>query len=318
MEVPDRFSILSLDGGGLRGIFSAALLAALEEDLKINIVDHFDMIAGTSTGGIIAMGLGLGLKPQEILNFYIENASVIFPKWRRLLPIGLLVVPKYQNTGLINCAKKIFEDKKVGDSKTRLVITSYSLTSDNVYLFRTAHHERLRRDYRVEAWKVCAATSAAPGYFPAFRGLDQDRLVDGGIWANNPSMVALTESLGTLDIPLDKTWLCSVGTTSNRTSYSSLLNRGTKLPWAPKVPSLFLNAQRALAENQSEFFLKDRYQRINFIYGGPEMDLDSAKKIDDLFAAARSEARRVSPIFAAKFAATKANKFIPIHNPGVN
>lgn len=316
MEIPDKFSILSLDGGGLRGIFTAALLAALEEDLKVNIAEHFDMIAGTSTGGIIAVGLGMGLRPQEILDFYIRNAGNIFPRWRRILPIGLLAIPKYQNSGLIECAKEIFSDKKFGESKTRLVVTSYSLTSDNVYVFRTAHHERLRRDYKTEAWKVCAATSAAPGYFPTFRGLDKDRLIDGGVWANNPSMVALTESYGTIGIPLDKTWLCSIGTTSNRFSYPSILNRGTKIPWAPKVPSLFLNAQRAVAENQTGFFLNDRYQRINFVYGGSEMDLDSAKKIDDLYAAARSEARKVSPLFAKMFASHKASNFEPIYKNG--
>ena len=67
-----RFQILALDGGGLRGIFSAAILAALEDDLQTSIVDHFDLVAGTSTGGIIALGLGLGLRPRQIVEFYAE------------------------------------------------------------------------------------------------------------------------------------------------------------------------------------------------------------------------------------------------------
>ena len=74
----DRFQILSLDGGGIKGIFSAALLAHLEEDFNINITDHFDLIAGTSTGGIIALGLGLGMRPRELLRFYVEKGPVIF------------------------------------------------------------------------------------------------------------------------------------------------------------------------------------------------------------------------------------------------
>jgi uncharacterized protein len=73
-----QFQILALDGGGIRGIFSAAILAAIEEDLKICIVDHFDLIAGTSTGGIIAIALGLGLKPREILDFYLREGAAIF------------------------------------------------------------------------------------------------------------------------------------------------------------------------------------------------------------------------------------------------
>jgi patatin-like phospholipase/acyl hydrolase len=73
-----RFQILALDGGGLRGIFSAAILAALEDDLQISAVDHFDLIAGTSTGGIIALGLGLGLRPRQIVEFYAELGERVF------------------------------------------------------------------------------------------------------------------------------------------------------------------------------------------------------------------------------------------------
>jgi predicted acylesterase/phospholipase RssA len=82
----DRFQILSLDGGGLRGMYTAAVLARLEEDLGIRIVDHFDLIAGTSTGGIIALGLGLGLgmTPREILEFYTAHGPRIFRDRTRL------------------------------------------------------------------------------------------------------------------------------------------------------------------------------------------------------------------------------------------
>jgi patatin-like phospholipase/acyl hydrolase len=80
----DRFQILSLDGGGLRGMYTAAVLARLEEDLGIRIVDHFDLIAGTSTGGIIALGLGLGMTPREILEFYTAHGPRIFRDRTRL------------------------------------------------------------------------------------------------------------------------------------------------------------------------------------------------------------------------------------------
>ncbi|MGW5232081.1 patatin-like phospholipase family protein, partial [Streptomyces nodosus] len=78
VEVTERFQILALDGGGFRGMFSAAVLARLEEDLGVRVADHFDLIAGTSTGGIIALGLGLGLSPQQILEFYTEHGPRIF------------------------------------------------------------------------------------------------------------------------------------------------------------------------------------------------------------------------------------------------
>ena len=91
----DRFQILSLDGGGLRGMFSAALLARLEEDLDLRVVDHFDLIAGTSTGGIIALGLGLGLSPREILQFYTDHGPRIFRDRSRLRGLRHLLRAKY-------------------------------------------------------------------------------------------------------------------------------------------------------------------------------------------------------------------------------
>jgi len=75
----DRFQILSLDGGGIKGIFSAAVLTHLEEDLQINVADHFDLITGTSTGGIIALCLGLGMRPRDIVRFYVDQGPLIFP-----------------------------------------------------------------------------------------------------------------------------------------------------------------------------------------------------------------------------------------------
>src|SRR5438874_982146 len=78
---PERFQILSLDGGDIKGLFSAAVLAAIEEDLGIHIIDYFDLITGTSTGGIIALGLGLGMQPREIVNFYLAQGPKVFRHW---------------------------------------------------------------------------------------------------------------------------------------------------------------------------------------------------------------------------------------------
>src|SRR5215470_9458370 len=76
-ELP-AFQILSLDGGGIRGLFTAAVLAAAEEDLKTRITDHFDLVAGTSAGGIIAVGLGLGLRARDLVGFFVQHTPTIF------------------------------------------------------------------------------------------------------------------------------------------------------------------------------------------------------------------------------------------------
>src|SRR5438105_8023117 len=84
MSVESQFQILSLDGGGVRGVFSAAILAAIEEDHQTRISNHFDLIAGTSTGGILALALGLGIPPKDILAFYFKLGPKIFAN-----PVGM-------------------------------------------------------------------------------------------------------------------------------------------------------------------------------------------------------------------------------------
>lgn len=188
----NRFQILSLDGGGIKGLFSAAVLAAIEEDLGVTVTGHFDLITGTSTGGIIALGLGLGMRPRQIVEFYVKHGPSIFRN-----PCGVrnalhYVRSKFSPAPLESALREseAFGAKLLGDSTKRLVIPSYNLGEDDVYIFKTPHHERLRRDWKVPAWKVAMATAAAPTYFPAYCGVDGIRLVDGGVWANNPTLSA--------------------------------------------------------------------------------------------------------------------------------
>jgi patatin-like phospholipase/acyl hydrolase len=167
----ERFQILSLDGGGIKGLFSAAILAFFEEDLKLKIIDHFDLIVGTSTGGIIALALGLGISPREIVEFYVNKGPMIFPKIK-FPRVKQFLKRKYNSKNLEKALIDCFGDKHLADSKKRLVIPSYNISNDDVYLFKTSHHERLRRDYKVPVWKVAMATSAAPTFFSSFREMD--------------------------------------------------------------------------------------------------------------------------------------------------
>ena len=158
-DVPE-FQILSLDGGGIKGLFSAAVLAALEEDMGISITDHFDLITGTSTGGIIAIGLAIGMKPREIVSFYVKDGPRIFsPSWWKR--IRHLWSAKHANAPLRNALQNVLGDKRLGDCTKRLVVPSFNLDKNEVYLFKTPHHKRLKRDWRVPLWKVAMATTAA-------------------------------------------------------------------------------------------------------------------------------------------------------------
>jgi patatin-like phospholipase/acyl hydrolase len=168
-------------------VFTAAILAAFEDDYSVRVTDCFDLIGGTSTGGILALGLGLGYSPREMVQFYVELGPSIFAntvKWRWLRH---WIHAKYPANRLATALQSKFGNKTLGHSAKRLVIPSFNIGQNDVYVFRTAHLERLRRDYRVPAWHVGMATAAAPTYFPAHRLPDYVRLIDGGVWANNPA-----------------------------------------------------------------------------------------------------------------------------------
>jgi patatin-like phospholipase/acyl hydrolase len=134
MNQPGKFQILSLDGGGIRGLYSAAILAKWEEDLHCSIADHFDLIVGTSTGGIIALGLGLGLKPREIVQFYLTKGAQIFPNgW---IPgyrgLRQYFANKFSAKPLEASLKDCFGDKVLGNSAKRLIVPSFDLGQTSV------------------------------------------------------------------------------------------------------------------------------------------------------------------------------------------
>lgn len=307
-----RFQILSLDGGGLRGMFSAAVLARLEEDLDLQIVDHFDLIAGTSTGGIIALGLGLGMSPREILRFYTDRGPRIFRDRSRLRGARHLLRAKYSSEPLRGALGEVLGDRTFGESTKRLVITSYNVGANDVYLFRTPHLPTLARDWREKAVDVAMATSAAPTYLPGM-SLSGARLVDGGVWANNPAMVALTEAVGPLGKPLDEVRIFSLGTTTDHPRRSRRLDRGGVLPWARDAVEILMRAQSESAIKQARHFLSnDRVLRLNPTVPTGALAMDRVDA-DDLIGRAGHESRTASPSFTRGFADHTAPVFVPCY-----
>jgi len=205
--------VLSLDGGGLKGVFPAAVLANLERDLGVPIRDYFDLIVGTSTGGLIAIGLGLGLSPARMLEFYTESGPHIFPQGslkRALLNARQMVSTKLDPEPLYEAMRTIYgKDAKLGQSSKRLVLTSFDLNRNVPVLLKTSHAPNLKRDCKLFAWQVVAATSAAPTFFPAI-DFGMGRLVDGGVWAANPAMVGALEATEVLGVPRENISVLSI------------------------------------------------------------------------------------------------------------
>lgn len=308
----DRFQILSLDGGGIKGLFSAAVLAFLEEDLNTNVIDHFDLITGTSTGGIIALGLGAGLRSREIVEFYVSNCHQIFNA-HFLSPLKHFFKSKYSANPLENALKDCFGEKRLADSCKRLVITSYNISDDSVYLFKTPHHDRLRRDYKVPMWKIARATSAAPTYFRAFSGIDNVRLIDGGVWANNPSIVGITEAVSLFNIPLGDIYVLNMGTTDEVKHYPSYLDKGGLIKWRKAALSIILHGQSIGAWTQSQHLIgKDHIERLDPKVPDGLFALDKLST-GALLSKAAHESRHFCPRFKELFMEHIASEYKPIY-----
>ena len=313
LDPRQSFQILALDGGGIKGIFSAAVLAAIEEDLKVHIVDHFDLIAGTSTGGIIAIGLGLGLTPRQILDFYLEEGGSIFANNFRLASFCQIVRRKFSSSPFIASLKRHFGDKRFGDSTKRLIIPCYNLGEDDVYIFRTAHHISLKRDYKVPAWKVALSTSSAPTYFPAAREVDKIRLIDGGVWANNPSMVAIAEAYGVLELPLSCLRVLNLGTCNEVPHRPGSLDSGGYWQWRTAAIDVVLRGQSIAAANQARFLVgKDSFLRVDPSVPPGILKLDSTMRGDDLVGKASHHSRVQMNNIERLFFAHKAAPFTQV------
>lgn len=281
-----NFRILALDGGGLRGTFTAAVLATWDDMIKSgggnNLVAHFDLVAGTSTGAILAIGLGLGFTPLEILSFYREQGPKIFPKDRKLRH---WLKSKHESMTLSEVLQAKFGDRKLSyDSCCRLVIPTVRAIHGEAEAIVTAHSLDRTAFQDMTAVNAALASSAAPTYFDEATWeapIAIETFLDGGIWANNPILPALAEAVRYLGIPLDRIDVLSIGTMGNESNFTESLGKG-KAGWAPASADLFFAAQEHAAATMAESFLGSaRHLRINQ-QTPSQIKLDDKEAIEDM------------------------------------
>lgn len=277
MEQP-KFKILSIDGGGIRGVIPCQFLADLENDLiheygdDARLCDYFDLIAGTSTGGIIAIGLALGIKAQDILDLYVKHGSEIFPRFNQTKLSKLLRTilrrPFYDRTPLKKLLEKTFnidgQETRLGDAKTRLLIPTYNLEDHKIHVLKTAHSDKLIKDYQIPTVEAALATAAAPAYFtPHDYSYDNKgkggsvhfhKIADGGLVANNPAFMALLEATQCLHQNLEDIGLLSLGTGFSLNSFRKKSSNITPFYWAnpiagPRIYEIMAEAQSAHVDN---------------------------------------------------------------------
>lgn len=299
-----KYLILSVDGGGVRGLIPVILMQRLAEELGQEWYNDADFYAGTSTGGLIALGLAQGIPLQTIHDLYTQESAGIFAG---RIHADKVVRADYRNNALTRQVKKLFEDHHLGDYTKRVLVTSFDFDNGDPISRMYSRHGRSRHgkppprrwkakmfhnfpgkdsDADALAYKVALYTSAAPTYFPTVDGF-----VDGGMLTNNPSMCALAQTQDTRirwkERPkpeLQDIVLLSFGTGEALRYHSgSTLNWGY-LQWGKPILDILLDGVSGMvADFQCHQLLHGNYQRVQLQFPGEMgLALDSAKQLDQL------------------------------------
>jgi uncharacterized protein len=308
------FRILSIDGGRIKGVFLAAYLAEIEKRFlnSNSIASYFDMVAGTSTGGIIALGLAHGMTGQQTLGIYLDRGETIFPTRRglgALLRFGRwLSRPKHDQEVLKAQLLDVFGDELLDDARVRLAIPSFEGRYGEPYVYKTPHHPDYKRDRHQKMAHAALHTAAAPSFYA---GVENDGyvMVDGGLWANNPVMIAVVDALACFDIPPENIRVLSIGTGDSLLSTASRRNAGLAgwiLPDGGGPPLVFRAAVKAQSHNaigQAGLLIgRHNLVRIDPFEGKFPIEMDDASRaIRELPEVARSLAEssghRVAELF---------------------
>ena len=318
-----RLRILSIDGGGIRGIFPAALLAGLERDFASGhpISDYFDLVAGTSTGGIIALGLGASLSAAALRDLYVQRGGEIFP------PAGADCVGRltawlrkkrqyfrysYDQDALRRVLTETLGDRLLEVSRLRLCIPAFDGRHSEVFVFKTPHHADYKFDRFERMVNIGLATAAAPTYF---KPLEHGGyiLVDGGIWANNPLMLAVIEALTCFDVTWDQIDVLSLGC-GNDPFYvtEAQRERGGLIQWRNAIEAA-MRLQSLAATNQARLLLgPPAVTRIDAPNFTPRIELDDwQRSVTELLPAAEVAVAKYGDEIRQRFLTVKAEPFVP-------
>lgn len=291
------FKILSIDGGGLRGVVSLTILKKIEELTGKPIWQSFDLIAGTSTGGLIASALtipkekgnknaGSKYTLDDLMKIYLQRGQEIFPpphnkleEW--LKPADGTLHPMFEEDGI----KKVFEDvcgnSRMNDALTHIMVCSYDLANNAPLFFKTRSSQK-NENQNILIYEIARATSAGPTYLPAFelyypndKEFPQRLCIDGGVFINNPSMGALSEfsknheeygfGKANEDITYEDVFVLSIGTGtySGQITAEEAKNKG-KLFWATRISDIMMRGVNKTTDYEmQEMMVPGNYLRLS-------------------------------------------------------
>jgi len=277
--------VLSLDGGGIRGIIPALVVAHLERQMGAPASELFDLIVGTSTGGILALGLSLQdqqggslLAAKRMVALYERHGAQIFERslWRKLRTAGGLLEEAYSHEALESVLHKYFANKRMGDCGTPVMVTSYDIERRKTVFLKSWHpdHSEL----------LCAeasrATSAAPTYFEPvnLKWAEQSAtLIDGGVFINSPAVSAYAEACKLF--PDEPIAMLSLGTgeLTRPIPYDAARTWGSALWIMSLLDCMFDGASKA-ADHQMRLFMGDHYLRVQTPLHFASDDMDDASR----------------------------------------
>ncbi|AJD53584.1 Patatin-like phospholipase/acyl hydrolase [Thalassospira xiamenensis M-5 = DSM 17429] len=278
------YHVLALSGGGFRGLYTATALEILEKSAGEPLARKFDLICGTSAGGLLALGLANEHSASELKKLFVDNGTSIFQN--RSLPrkiFGFWWCAKHSQSGLKSSLEKIFKNTQIGDLKHPVLISTINYSTGLFKTFKTPHHQDFSRDWELPIIDAALATSAAPVYFPLFRN-ERGVFADGGLAANAPGLLGVHELkhfLGATD--KDVIRVLSIGTMTKGATFSGKnLDRGF-FRWRAKIFDLTISAQESLTHYMLSHTLGDNYFQID-----DAITPDQSKDIDKLDNASES------------------------------
>lgn len=301
-----KFRILCIDGGGLRGIVPLQFIKEIERITKEPIHKTFDLIAGTSTGGLLTIALTLQdnesvetdkrkYELEEIENIYLNEGKKIFPQKnffkKKTSILTKLFSPEFNTKNFDAVLNKYFSDERISKCLRPIFITSYNIHR-NIPIYFTSRDALTSLDKNVKLKEVCRATSAAPTYFPSYElNFNTENLmcIDGGIIMNNPSLGALVEVLGNKDykfykidnkmLSLEDICVLSLGTgySANLMNVKKVKLWGT-IKWIRPIIDISLGGASKIAHKQISTIFKASGVEKNYL----RLDIDIDKKYSEM------------------------------------
>ena len=285
------YHILTLDGGGIRGLLTAILLERLEA-AQPGLLARVNLFAGASTGGILALGLAAGRTPTEARTLYEKHGRQVFAdsRWDNLRDLGHAMRAQYSNDALLRVLKAEFGEMTLGDLPHRVLVAAFDLENDpnappRMRTWKPKFFHNFPghgSDAHEKVVDVAMRTSAAPSYFPIYQGY-----IDGGVVAGNPSMAALAQALepNTGGQVLADITLLSLGTGRNNRYLPEQNNDWGWVQWAPHIINIVLDGTSGIADYECRQLLGGRYHRLN-PHLPERIDLDDIGKVARLRAIA--------------------------------